>query len=268
MWSHGPVASFERAGETIAYDDAGGAGPVVVCAHNLLLDRTSFAEVARQLAGQARVVTVDLRGHGESSARGAFGVADLSGDLLALLDHLGAAKAVLVGVSLGAAAAAEVALSSPGRVAGLVLAAANVDAAANKDARELTSLALAVRLLGWRAWLRRRVLAILFGPAFRAASPARVSELEGRIAALRGGHVWRAVRAWVRRPSLRERLASLVVPTVAAIGAEDAAAPRAHAEAIAAATKGGLMVVDGAGHSVQVERPEALVGAVLGLVTS
>lgn len=254
------MPTLERDGETIVWDDTGGPGLPVVCAHNLLLDRTSFAGLRERLAGKARVVTVDLRGHGESSARRAFGTGDLARDLLVLLDRLAAPRALLVGVSLGASAAAELALLAPGRVAGLLLAAVNLEAASRRDALELSGLALLVRALGWREPLARRALETLFSPAFRQAAPAELARwrarLPGRAVTLR------AVRAWSGRAALRDRKVGLPRPLLVAWGEADPVAPREHAELLGALPGARLLVVPGAGHSLQVERPEALAAGV------
>jgi pimeloyl-ACP methyl ester carboxylesterase len=251
------ATTLQRDDETIAFDDPGGPGPLVLCAHNLLLDR---------LAGRARVVAVDLRGHGESSARRPFGVPELARDLLVLLDRLEAPRAVLVGVSLGAAAAAELALLAPGRVAGLLLAAPNLDTASPRDAAELTGLGLLVRGLGWRPGLRARALGALFGPGFRARSPAALEAWGARLAAPGPLASWRALRAWVGRPPLRERAPDLPRPLLAAIGSDDAAAPRSHSEDLAALPRARLLLVPDAGHSLQVEAPDTLARGVEALL--
>ena len=258
----GEVPTLQRDGETIAFDDTGGPGPLVVCAHNLLLDRTSFDGLRERLRGRARVVSVDLRGHGESSAARPFGVPDLARDLLVLLDRLAAPRALLVGVSLGAAAAAELALLAPGRVGGLLLGATNLDPAGGRDAAELKALALLVRVLGWNGWLRGQAERALFGPSFRAAAPAEVAARGARMAAPGGAATWRAVQAWIGRPGLRDRLGGLPGPLLALIGAEDGAAPRAHTEALGALPGARQRVLPGVGHSLQVEAPDALAGGV------
>lgn len=257
---------LQRDGESIAFDDTGGPGPLVLCAHNLLLDRTSFAGVRERLQGKARVVCVDLRGHGESSARRPFGVGDLGRDLLVLLDRLAAARAILVGVSLGAAAAAELALLAPGRVGGLVLGAVNLDPAGARDAANLKALGLLVRVLGWSPWLRAQALRSLFGERFRAADPAAVASWGERMAGPGGLATWRAIQAWVGRPGLRERLSELPGPLLAGTGQLDTAAPQEHAATLAALPRARRLELPGVGHSLQVEAPDELARAVEGLL--
>jgi pimeloyl-ACP methyl ester carboxylesterase len=71
-----------------------------------------------------RVIAYDARGHGASTGApqpGAYGYADLAGDLLALLDDRGIGRAVLAGASMGAHTLVRFALDHGDRVAGLVV---------------------------------------------------------------------------------------------------------------------------------------------------
>jgi pimeloyl-ACP methyl ester carboxylesterase len=70
-----------------------------------------------------RVTTFDARGHGESSPAAApeqYEYRDLVADLEAVLDHLGADRAVLGGASMGAHTTMAFALAFPDRVSALV----------------------------------------------------------------------------------------------------------------------------------------------------
>ena len=96
------VATFDHDGWTLAYED-GGSGPAVLLVHGLLMDRTMFSEQMEALADRYRVITPDLRGHGESEHRAQpYTQWDLMEDHIALLDDLGVHRAVWGGVSQGA----------------------------------------------------------------------------------------------------------------------------------------------------------------------
>jgi pimeloyl-ACP methyl ester carboxylesterase len=113
-------------GIRLAYIDRGD-GPVVVLLHGFLcsaeidfgrrglIDR--FAEAGR------RVIAMDARGHGDSDKPhepAAYGARAMARDVEALIDHLGATRVDVVGYSLGAFTALEVALRDP-RIRGLCL---------------------------------------------------------------------------------------------------------------------------------------------------
>ncbi len=106
----------------IAFDDEG-AGPLVLCAPGMGDLRSEYRFLAPRLAAAGfRVITMDLRGHGQSSARWPdYSVAAIGADMVALIRHLQAGPAVIVGTSMAAGAAVCAAALAPDAVAGLVL---------------------------------------------------------------------------------------------------------------------------------------------------
>jgi pimeloyl-ACP methyl ester carboxylesterase len=120
------VADFNvtRGQVTLAGTDAGD-GPTVVLAHGLTATRRYVVMGSSALErGGHRVLAYDARGHGASSPAErpeAYRYDDLGADLEAVLDHAGAARAVLAGASMGAHTLVWLALHRPERVAGLVI---------------------------------------------------------------------------------------------------------------------------------------------------
>lgn len=104
----------------IAYDDEGAGEPVVLM-HAGVADRRMWAPIVPALAARRRVIRPDARGFGESLAP--TGAWSHHGDLLALLDELGIARAHLVGASMGAGIVTEAALARRTIARSLVLAA-------------------------------------------------------------------------------------------------------------------------------------------------
>ncbi len=110
----GVTLSGERAGE----------GPAVLLLHGLTATRRYVLHNSRgvERAGHL-VLAYDARGHGRSSPapdRAAYTYGHLARDAVAVLDTARVRRAVLVGMSMGAATAAAVALGWPDRVSGLV----------------------------------------------------------------------------------------------------------------------------------------------------
>src|SRR4051794_29001977 len=114
---------LERPGGRLAYDDTTGTGPLVVCLPGIGDVRALYRFLGPALVGAGyRVVTADLRGHGESSVNWPdYTVPALGADILALIDHLEAGPAVVVGESVAAAAAIWAAAQAPDKVSALVL---------------------------------------------------------------------------------------------------------------------------------------------------
>jgi 3-oxoadipate enol-lactonase len=116
--------SIAGADVALAASDDGDGAPVVLL-HGLSATRryVVMGSTALQRAGH-RVIAYDARGHGASTpapAPDGYGYEQLGGDLLAVLDELGLARAVLAGSSMGAHTILRVALDVPERVAGLVV---------------------------------------------------------------------------------------------------------------------------------------------------
>jgi pimeloyl-ACP methyl ester carboxylesterase len=100
-----------------------GYGLPFVFQHGLGGDQSQPRAVYSPAPG-VRLIGFDFRGHGETRPLGDVAkltIDSLADDLVALLDHLAIERAVIGGISLGSAVAANTALRYPGRVLGLVL---------------------------------------------------------------------------------------------------------------------------------------------------
>ncbi len=111
--------------DRLEYTDYGSGDAWVVLLHGQLMPRRMHQPLARALAAEGlHVVTLDLLGHGRSDRPAdplAYSVGEFAHQVVALLDHLGAAQAVVGGTSLGANVSLEVAVERPERVRGLLL---------------------------------------------------------------------------------------------------------------------------------------------------
>lgn len=88
-------------GTRIAYDDLGSGRPLVLL-HGLMAHR-GFFSLQRELARDFRLITIDLRGHGESGRNGSSPtVEQLADDVASIVEDKGLRDAVIVGWSLGA----------------------------------------------------------------------------------------------------------------------------------------------------------------------
>jgi lipase len=101
---------------------ASGSAPAVLAIHGITSSSHSWVAVADALGDHAELAAVDLRGRGRSSTLPPpFGIPAHVQDMVAVLDHLGSERAVVVGHSLGAYIAAALAEAHPDRVRSLVL---------------------------------------------------------------------------------------------------------------------------------------------------
>jgi 3-oxoadipate enol-lactonase len=115
-------------GGVVWADDSGGDGggdtPVVVLLHPGWGDSSIWLPVMRRLPERYRVIRYDVRGYGKSPAPAA--PFTHLGDLIAVLDHVGADRATVVGHSGGGGTALGLALADPARVSALLLLAPGV----------------------------------------------------------------------------------------------------------------------------------------------
>jgi pimeloyl-ACP methyl ester carboxylesterase len=129
------------------WPDAGAApgAPVVFAVHGLTANHTCWYPLAGALGSAVRLVAFDLRGRGRSDKpAGAYGLARHAADLAGLMDHVGVARASVIGHSLGAHIAVWFAAHHPERLSRLVL----VDGGFDVRAEVLDSLKPAIDRLG------------------------------------------------------------------------------------------------------------------------
>jgi pimeloyl-ACP methyl ester carboxylesterase len=117
------MRQLRREGAVLAYEEAGSGAPPIVLVHDLAADHSSFEGQFRYFSRRHRVVTVDLRGHGQSDKPSqACTVAMLADDLVWLCYELGLHRPVLVGCGLGGMVALDLAARYPDLPAGVVVA--------------------------------------------------------------------------------------------------------------------------------------------------
>jgi pimeloyl-ACP methyl ester carboxylesterase len=185
----------------------------VIVAHGAL-GSTAFADAfglpASALAARGlRVIAYDARGHGRSgytTAPADYDKRQLAGDLLALMDALGLARASLCGTSMGATTALLLALAHPERVERLVLrspAPFGADLVAPR--RMLLGLAWSYRLLG--VALTSRLVAAMSG----TADASRMRRLLG---GQRRQAIVPALRGFLAEPLDPACLGAIAAPTL------------------------------------------------------
>jgi 3-oxoadipate enol-lactonase len=226
--------------------------PVLVFGPSLGTDTGLFDAQAAQFAGSHRVIRYDLRGHGASEVvPGPCTVADLAGDVLALLDSLGVDRFSYAGVSIGGAVGLELALRVPDRVEKLAVLAS---AARFADAESYAERGQQVRGEGTEFLVPSRT-GLWFTAEWAEREPAEADRL---IAMLRGtpAEGYAACCDAIAAFDVRDRVGGITAPTLVLAGAEDPATTgelmRELAEGIPGAQ---FVVVPGAGHLPNATHP-------------
>ncbi|GLW54531.1 alpha/beta fold hydrolase [Kitasatospora phosalacinea] len=252
-------------GGRIAYDDAPGSGAPVVLLPGMLDRRTVYRHLVPLLSAAGhRVVTMDLRGMGESST----GFTDhtpaaLADDLVALLSHLDLRGAVLVGSSYTGATVLRAAALAPERTGGVVLVDAFIE--------NLPLNAFQKALFGLAAPLITAFPG-LWGTMqkFYYPATARPADFEAHRADLA-----RMLREPARKTALRGYLKGdsapvgwcegVDVPALVLMGDADPDFPKPElvADRQAAALSGRKVMIGGAGHYPMASHPQAVADALL-----
>jgi pimeloyl-ACP methyl ester carboxylesterase len=255
---------LEIKGKRIAYDVTG-EGPLVVLAPGMGDMRASYRFLAPKLANAGyRVVTTDVRGHGESSTGWeSYTNTDAGHDLAALIRHLGG-SAIVVGHSFSGGSATWLASEDPSLVVGLVLLEAFTRPITMNP---LMKQALRIVLSSPALW-GMSYPSLYKGPkpgdfpAYRKALKANLRE-PGRMAAARAIGLG-------TKTDLAGRLSRIEVPALLVFGSKspDFPDPRAEADTVAGELAGPteIVMIEGAGHYPHVEFPEQTADAILGFL--
>ena len=96
------MPTIVRNGIKLVFEDRSAGKPAFVFVHGTSCNRSFFAPQAEHFARRHRVVSVDLRGHGESDKPpGPYPIAAYADDIAYIIEQVGLSKIVAVGHSMG-----------------------------------------------------------------------------------------------------------------------------------------------------------------------
>jgi pimeloyl-ACP methyl ester carboxylesterase len=256
------VSVITRPGGTVAYEVAGD-GPLIVCIPGMGELRSSYRFIAPGLvAAGYRVVSMDLRGHGDSSTGfDDYGDEATAGDITALIQELGG-PAIIIGNSLAAGSAVLVAAANPELVAGLVLVGPSARPPAGSAVQRLEFRVLMAPLwarMAWNAYLPK---------LYAGQKPVDFAQYRADVSAAmkRPGHT-KAFSLTTRtsHDGPAAALNSVTAPTLVIMGEADPDFPDPAVEArwIADQLKGTVLMVPESAHYPQAQRPELVAPAIL-----
>lgn len=259
---------LSHGGVSLRYDRAG-AGPAVLFVHGWNCNRTFWTRQVQVLREHHTVVTVDLRGHGESSRpRTGYGVATLAADLEHLVRALRVARIALVGWSLGGMVALELARRLGERVSALALVCSTPGGLTDpKNAIAVPTERIATMRAEMqadsRAFIRHLALAFFKDGTAAPLFPWAVSEM-----AKTPPHVVEACFDTILAFDARPWLKTLKVPTAVLHGRHDALLAFAGGEVLAQSIQNATITVfEESGHTPFLEQPDAFIAALQKLVS-
>jgi 3-oxoadipate enol-lactonase len=243
-------------GIELGYDDRG-AGTPLVFLHAFPMNRRMWEPQAGALAARYRVITIDLRGHGESDAPlWRYSLDQHADDLRALLDHLHIRQAVLIGLSMGGYLIFAFSRRYPERIKALVFA----DTRAEADKPEQVA---------WRFHLAQRayqkgseVVAEEMLPKLLAPGSRKRSELVEQVRAIIHSAPVTGIAgdlmAIAERQDSTVQLGRIQCPALVMVGDQDGLTTPADNRRIADGIPGARFeVIPDAGHLSNLEQPEA-----------
>ncbi|MDF2862018.1 MAG: alpha/beta hydrolase fold family protein 17 [Achromobacter mucicolens] len=246
-----------------------GRGEPLILLHGVGLDHTLWDDLAPMLEPDFDVLRYDLLGHGAAPAlRGPADIQDFIAQLDAELDRAGWQQATVLGYSMGGLIAGAYAAARPERVSRLVLlntvfrrtdeeaaaVRARLDAAATQD----PEAAAKVSLTRW------------FTPAFQAAHPARVAQIEQRLLGNDRESFLSAYALFaLGDPLLAQAAPDIACPVLVMTGEHDVGSnPRMTRDLARALPRACARVAPGQRHMLPVEEPGTVAAALRSFVSA
>jgi 3-oxoadipate enol-lactonase len=236
------------------------AAPVLLLGSSLGTTSALWDNEIAALAREFRVVRYDHRGHGGSPVpTGPYTIADLGGDLIALLDRLEVERASLAGISLAGMASMWVASHAPQRVERLALLCTS---ARLGPATMWATRAATVRADGLAA-IADAVIARWVPGEFARAHPEVMARLWAMLVSTPPEGYASCCQA-IEVMDLVPDLPRVTAPTLVVAGLADEATPPAHAQVIVDAIPGArLSLTAGAAHLPHISRSDLIVDLLL-----
>jgi 3-oxoadipate enol-lactonase len=249
-------ARIEHVACEVNYELSGPPGaPVVALPCSLGTDMSMWDPQLARLGTSVRVLRFDMRGHGASPVPpGPYSIADLGGDLLALLDRLEIERASLCGVSIGGMTSIWLAAHAPDRVDRLVVCCSSAYLDPEGSYRER---ATAVREHGIEP-IADAALGRWFTQAYRDAHPDVVAHMREVLVSIAPEGYAGCCEA-LADMDLRADLGEVRAPTLVISGADDPATPPEHGRLIADGIAGSRFeVVADAAHLANIQQPDVV----------
>jgi pimeloyl-ACP methyl ester carboxylesterase len=221
------------------------------------------AQLDASAAAGYRAVAWDAPGYGASPSVEPYDVVGLARALERLIDSLAARRCVLLGHSMGGMVAQEAVAAFPAKIAGLILSGTSPAFGKADGAwqREFLDKRLGPLDAGrTMADLAPALVAGMVGPDAEPAGVRLATEVMARVSA----DTYRSALHAIVRFDRRDALGAIRVPTLLIAGSNDANAPPAVMEKMAARIPGAeYRVLAGCGHLANLERPGAFNDIVL-----
>lgn len=255
-------------GINLAYSDEGQGHPIV-CLHAFPLNRHMWDPQVAEFKAQYRVITIDLRGHGESDAPlWRYTLEQFADDIKGLLDQLGIAKTTFVGLSMGGYILFALNKKYPALIHSMILA----DTRATADTPEAKEARLSMAQVAYRrgvSTIADLMLPKLLSPHSVEHRPDLRDQLRQFITGNEISGIIGDLMAMEERPDSTPFLQNFSFPTLVIVGEHDVASPPDEVKGMADQIPGAQFVlIPQAGHMSNMENPAAFNAAILNFLDS
>ncbi len=242
-------------GITLAFNDQGTGLPIIFL-HAFPLNRTMWAKQEEALSSQFRIITIDLRGHGESDAPlRHYSLDQAADDVRGLLDHLSIRQAVFVGLSMGGYILFAFHRKYAGYAKGLVLADTRAQADTDEGKQARFEMAQIAYKQGARA-IADMMIPKLLSPATIRTRPELVQRVRTMIEGNQISGIAGDLMAMAQRPDSIPLLKRISCPAQIIVGELDLPTPPSDAKLMTDNIPNAhLAIIPEAAHLSNLEQP-------------
>jgi len=244
--------------QVVSYTDNGPEkAPVIIFIHGFPLNKTMWDKQVDALQANYRVISYDIRGHGESdSGNDDFSIDLFVSDLLSLMDALKIDKASLCGLSMGGYIALNAVEINPGRFDALVLSDTNCIADPPELRQKRRDTIENIKAFGVEKYVNDSIVN-LFAPESFTSNNEAVSNVKNMIINTCEQSLRKTLIALSLRKSTCNKLSEIKIPVLFIVGEEDKITPPKASELMHEKIKEStLHIIAGAGHLSNLENPD------------
>lgn len=245
-------------GLSVSYTDEGlPDSPIILFIHGFPLNKSMWMNQVEALEKNYRVITYDIRGHGESEiGSDKFSIDLFSDDLINLMDDLEIKHAILCGLSMGGYIALNAVQKHPNHFDALILCDTQC-AADTPDTREKRMDEIQfIKKNGVEAYAEKSLEKLLL-PESLDSKKDEVKLVKGMIKDMSVDSLTRTLHALADRKDTCENLSKIIVPVLIMMGEEDKITPPSKGQFMQNKIEDSeLKIVENAGHLSNLENAD------------
>jgi 3-oxoadipate enol-lactonase len=241
----------------VSYTDNGpNEAPVIIFIHGFPLNKTMWDNQMNAMKEDYRVISYDIRGHGESEPGNEnFSIKLFVTDLLNLMDALKIEKASLCGLSMGGYIALDAIENFPERFDALVLSDTNCIADPPKAKQKRLTTIESIREFGVEKYVDDSIVH-LFAPESFLTHKNSISDVKEMILNTSEQSLSKTLLALSQRKATCNKLPEITIPVLFIVGEEDKITPPEASELMYQKIKNStLHIISHAGHLSNLENP-------------